>query len=58
MGGAASQDLAEPQAASFNLATVDEHRRRKKNKQTHTHKKKTLSSNRGRTLNSTPLSTP
>lgn len=28
--GAASQDLAEPRAASFNLATVDEHRRRKR----------------------------
>lgn len=29
-GGAASQDLAEPRAASFNLATADEHRRRKR----------------------------
>lgn len=28
--GAASQDLAEPRAASFNLATVDEHRRKRK----------------------------
>lgn len=27
---AASQDLAEPRATSFNLATVDEHRRRKR----------------------------
>lgn len=47
---AASQDLAEPQAASFNLATVDEHRRKK------TKQNKTLSSNRGKTLNSIPVS--
>lgn len=39
---AASHDLVEPQAASFNLATVDEHKKKQKNKQT-----KTLSSKRG-----------
>ena len=46
--GAASQDLAEPRAASFNLATADEHRRKRKHCQ----------AVRERTLSSTPVSTP
>lgn len=47
--GAASQDLAEPRAASFNLATVDEHRRRKR---------KHCQVIRDKILSSIPVSTP
>lgn len=47
--GAASQDLAEPRAASFDLATADEHRRRER---------KHCQVVREKTLSSTPVSTP
>lgn len=49
---AASHDLVEPQAASFNLATVDEQKKKQKTN------KKTLSSKRGKPLEFHPSLDP